>query len=148
MVDSKPEPENLAETSRISLAFEGVDLPTDNDDRQDTLNRIAKRVEEVIQEENLSPENIQVDSGYQYPKITAQCPRCKHMLQIRKGSEINGELSDRLNFSVFCSHCGYTGGASFDLTDIQTNKYNSDIMAEEYRSEVQDMNITPEYHMY
>ena len=148
MVDSKPEPENLAETSRISLAFEGVDLPTDKDDRQDTLNRIAKKVEEVIQEENLSPDSIQANSGYQYPKITAQCPRCKHMLKIRKGYEVTGELSDRLNFSIFCSHCGYTGGASFDLTDIQTNKYNSDTTAEEYRSEIQDMNIIPEYHVY
>ncbi|WP_273837517.1 hypothetical protein [Halococcus sp. PRR34] len=148
MVDSKPDPENLAETSRISLSIEGVDLPTDKDDRQDALDRIIGKVEEAIEEENLSPDSIQADSGYQYPKITAQCPRCEHMLQVREGPEVDGELSDRLYASVRCSHCGYTGGVSFDLTDIQTNKYNSDIMAEEYRSEVQDMNITPEYHSY
>lgn len=149
-MQSKPDPENRAETSRISLAIEGIDLPADKEDREAVLHRIAGEIKEMVEEkEDLSPDYVQIGSGYHYPKIPTQCPQCKHDLKIRRpGTKIDGDVSNQHQVSIYCSHCGYGGGAKYNLTDIVTNKYNSERSASEYRSEVQDMNIMPEYQLY
>ena len=151
MVDFSPEPEDLAETSRISIDVEGIDLPTDTEVRKAVLNEITEKVDQIIEEEGLSANNARAHTGHRYTQIPPDCPECEHPLTIRRPwaqSNQNEELAGRISYSIYCSQCGYDGGCEYRLTDIQTNKYDSEAKAETYRSEVNDRRIFPEYHSY
>jgi hypothetical protein len=148
MVDTKPDAEELAETNRLSLDIEGVDLPANDDARQALLDRIEDEVNEIIEDEDLSANGARARTGHQYTQIPSHCPRCEHPLMIRQPVTLEDELPSETHASIFCSQCGYGGGAVYQLVDIQKNKYDAELGGEAYRSEVGDREIYPEYHSY
>lgn len=148
MVQSKPEAEDLAKTNRLSIHIEDIDLPTDEDARCALLDRIENKVDEVIESEGLSGNGVNAKEGHQHAQIPPHCPRCDHSLMIRYPVTLEDELPSETHTSIFCTQCGYGGGAVFELIDIEKNKYDADRRAETYRSEVADREVTPEYHSY
>jgi hypothetical protein len=143
-----PDTDELAETSHLSIDIDGIDLPTDEDARRELLDKIENEVDEIIEDEGLSGNSARASGGHQYAQIAPHCPRCDHPLTIRNPVTLKDELSPETHTSVFCSQCGYGGGAVYELVDIEKNKYDAELGGETYRSEVNDRTIFPEYHTY
>jgi hypothetical protein len=143
-----PDTEELADTNRFSISIEGIDLPTDENARRAMLDRIENEVDEIIEDEGLSGNGARATEGHQHVRIPPQCPRCSYPLTVRQPVTLEDELSDTAHASVFCSQCGYGGGAVYELVDIQKNKYDAELGGEIYRSEVKDRVISPEYLSY
>lgn len=148
MPEFPPDSDELAETSRLSIDIEGIDLPTDDDARQALLDEIEDEVNEIIEDEGLSANGARAKTGHQYAQIPPHCPRCEHPLTIRHPVTLENELPAETHCSVFCSQCGYGGGVTYKLVDVTTNKYVAERKAEIYRSEVADRKVFPEYHSY
>lgn len=148
MVESKPDSEDLAETSRLSIDIEGIDLPTNDDARQALLDTIESEVDEILEEEDLSANGARARTGHHYAQVPPDCPRCEHPLTIRHPVTLEDELPTETHASVFCSQCGHGGGAVYSLVDFQKNKYDAELGGETYRSEVTDRVVFPEYHPY
>ena len=148
MVESRPDVSEQAKTNRLAIDIEGIDLPDDPDEREALLERIEGEVDRIVDDEGLSGNSATAKAGHQYTQIPGDCPRCDHPLEARRSHTIDDEIPSKTSFTAICSQCGYSGGAIYQLVDIETNKYVPEQRVEMFRSEVQDRNIFPTYLPY
>lgn len=150
MVDVKPEPEEVDKTNRLGLDIGGIELPSSEADRKELLAEIQESVDDVMESKGLDPSQVDIHAGHRYTEVPNSCPRCDYPLRVQNSTtEKEGkEVKTRRNLSLYCEQCGYSGGAVYQLVDIETNKYDPDRGAEVFRSEVTDRNIFPIYHSY
>ena len=148
MVESRPDMSEQAKTNRLAIDIEGIDLPT--------IPTNAKRFWSESREKWIASLTMKASpgivraakAGHQYTQIPGDCPRCDHPLEAQRSHTIDDEIPSKTSFTAICSQCGYSGGAIYQLVDIETNKYVPEQRVEMFRSEVQDRNIFPTYLPY
>lgn len=133
---------------RITITTDELNLPDDETKREAVHEKLRQAVHRAIEQETTNESaSVSVTDGYEYASLPAECPDCGELPRIL-GLTVNPEDLNVANAKIECRSCGFSGGAKFRLVDLNTNKYNPEKMAEEYRSLVTDGDIAPDYYPY
>ncbi|MFC4989080.1 hypothetical protein [Saliphagus infecundisoli] len=132
----------------MTITVEGLDLPEDDEERDELLNDITRLIRQKTREDGESePGKITITDCYQYATLPPECPRCGGEPH-RADPTIHPDKPREAQSKLDCRKCGYTASAIYKLVDIEKNKYLSEIRAERYISIVADGEVIPEYQSY
>lgn len=133
--------------NRLTITIDDLNL-ADETETDALCEKLQQAVYRTLTEEATAESlSIRVTEGYEYASLPAECPDCGELPHIT-GLTLSREELNVANAKFECRSCGFSGGAKFRLMDLDTNKYNFERGAEEYRSLIVDGDITPEYHSY
>ena len=117
--------------NRITITIDDLDLPDDETERDALREKLQQAVHRtLIEETTIESTSTSITEGYEYASLPAECPDCGELPDISGLTLYGGEL-DVAKAKFECRSCGFSGGATFRLVDLDTNKYNFERGAEE-----------------
>lgn len=137
--------------SRLNIFIEGLELPADEEKREELFQELEAGIESLLADEGFTADDITSIDGHSYATIRDRCPQCSKQLKL-----IEPEL-DTANgaFARATCECGWYGDAVYRLIDFHkrqsgTNDDDADHSGSllDITSSVEQNDIEPQYYPY
>ena len=146
--------DNSATGRRLTLLLEGLEVPTDETERDQFLEDLDTALQTVLTEHGLDADHLRAIGGHTYAAIDHRCPACRADLKLIEPSL---DTYNGAHARARCE-CGWSGDAVYRLIDLhETTPSSNDLSVadngkpatiSDVNSSVNLYDLDPSYYPY